>query len=136
MSAQPNEGTAERAMPAAGGVAAAAPAAPQKPVPVPPPVKPKEVEEELVPKVTRRGLFSAVGLGWLAFTGATAATLIGTVRFLFPNVLFEPPLQFKVGSPSEYGEGQVEEKYKETQWAKMAAQRLTELSASATLPGR
>ena len=31
---------------------------------------------------------------------------------------------------------QVEEKYKQTQWAKLAAQRLTELSASATLPGR
>ncbi|MBI1849156.1 MAG: ubiquinol-cytochrome c reductase iron-sulfur subunit [Planctomycetes bacterium] len=61
----------------------------------------------------RRGFFSSLGIGWLAFTGATAATLVGTVRFLFPNVLFEPPLQFTVGFPDEYAEGQVETKYKE-----------------------
>jgi cytochrome b6-f complex iron-sulfur subunit len=88
---------------------AAAPAA----KPAAPAHAPAPTEEELIPKLDRRGFFSSLGLGWLFFTGATAATLVGTVRFLFPNVLFEPPLQFKVGFPDEYGEGQVEEKYKE-----------------------
>ncbi len=91
-------------------VKAAAPAAGH---PAPAPAAQGDVEQELVPKVTRRGFFSSLGVGWLAFTGATAATLLGTVRFLFPNVLFEPPLVFKVGYPAEYADGQVEEKYKD-----------------------
>ena len=52
---------------------------------------------------------------WLGFT-ALAATLglwtLGTARFMFPNVLTEPPSKFKVGFPSDFPPGQVEEKFK------------------------
>lgn len=36
-------------------------------------------------------------------------------RFLFPNVLYEPPAQFKAGPPTEYPPGQVDERFKESQ---------------------
>ncbi len=54
--------------------------------------------------VTRRSAI-ALGLGWAAFLGASAAATAGTVRFMFPNVTFEPPQQFKVGFPSAYSVG-------------------------------
>ena len=40
-----------------------------------------------------------MGLAWGAFTAASAAALAATGRFMFPNVLNEPPQQFKAGSP-------------------------------------
>jgi cytochrome b6-f complex iron-sulfur subunit len=52
-----------------------------------------------------------LGLGWGAFVGALGAAGAGCVRFLFPNVTFEPPQQFKVGFPSAFAEG-VDEKFK------------------------
>jgi len=72
---------------------------------VPPPAKPGEGEG-----VDRRGAL-ILSLGWAGFIGATAASLAGTVRFLFPNVTFEPPQQFKVGFPSSFSRG-VSERYK------------------------
>ena len=35
-------------------------------------------------------------------------------RFLFPNVLYEPPTTFKVGPPEEFGVGMVDERFKES----------------------
>ena len=42
-------------------------------------------------EVDRRSFLSALGFGWAAFTAATAGILGAMGRFLFPNVLFEPP---------------------------------------------
>jgi cytochrome b6-f complex iron-sulfur subunit len=53
-----------------------------------------------------------LGLAWGAFSAASAAALAATGRFMFPNVLNEPPQQFKAGFPSEYGMG-VDERWKE-----------------------
>jgi len=53
-----------------------------------------------------------MGLAWGAFSAASAAALAATGRFMFPNVLNEPPQQFKAGFPSEYGIG-VDERWKE-----------------------
>ena len=61
------------------------------------------------PLLTRRAW---MGLAWGAFTAASAAALAATGRFMFPNVLNEPPQQFKAGLPSEYGAG-VDERWKE-----------------------
>ncbi|MCZ6596508.1 MAG: ubiquinol-cytochrome c reductase iron-sulfur subunit [Planctomycetota bacterium] len=33
-------------------------------------------------------------------------------RFMFPNVLYEPPQEFKVGFPDEFAIGQVDERFK------------------------
>jgi cytochrome b6-f complex iron-sulfur subunit len=53
-----------------------------------------------------------MGLAWGAFSAASAAALAATGRFMFPNVLNEPPQQFKAGFANEYGIG-VDERWKE-----------------------
>ena len=62
---------------------------------------------------SRRGFLSWLVLAWIAFTAAMTAGLTALTRFLFPNVLFEPPSTFKAGPPSEYGIGIVDERWKE-----------------------
>jgi cytochrome b6-f complex iron-sulfur subunit len=56
--------------------------------------------------VTRRS-FVRLTLGWLASAFAVVASTAGTVRFLVPNVLFEPSQRFKVGKPDDYPDGSV-----------------------------
>ena len=63
--------------------------------------------------VSRRGFLSWISAGWLAFAALTTGTLIGTVRFLFPNVLFEPPQTFRAGLPEEYTVGNVSTRFKD-----------------------
>jgi len=65
--------------------------------------------DDMSPLLTRRAW---IGLAWGAFTAASAAALAATGRFMFPNVLNEPPQQFKAGFPGEYGPG-VDERWKE-----------------------
>ena len=65
--------------------------------------------DDTSPLLTRRAW---MGLAWGAFSAATAAALAATGRFMFPNVLNEPPQQFKGGFPNEYGMG-VDERWKE-----------------------
>jgi len=60
--------------------------------------------------VDRRGALT-LALGWAGFTAAAGAMGGAVVRFMFPNVTFEPPQQFKVGFPSAFAVG-VSEKYK------------------------
>jgi cytochrome b6-f complex iron-sulfur subunit len=36
---------------------------------------------------------------------------LGTARFMFPNILTEPPSRFKVGFPDTFAPGQVETKF-------------------------
>jgi cytochrome b6-f complex iron-sulfur subunit len=65
--------------------------------------------DDTSPLLTRRAW---MGLAWGAFSAASAAALAATGRFMFPNVLTEPPQQFKAGFPNEYGMG-VDERWKE-----------------------
>ena len=65
-------------------------------------------------EVTRRGLFSTLGMGWALFAGAGALGLGAITRFLFPNVLYEPPQQFKIGFPDEFAIGDVDLRFKAT----------------------
>jgi cytochrome b6-f complex iron-sulfur subunit len=50
--------------------------------------------------------------GWLTFSAAMAAMTLMTVRFMFPNVLAEPPSTIKIGLPSRYEPEDVSERYK------------------------
>jgi cytochrome b6-f complex iron-sulfur subunit len=116
--------------PAAAGAHAARPAAPRPaaaPIPdlagrtttaaaasakAPAPAATKATErdpDDTSPLLTRRAW---MGLAWGAFSAASAAALAATGRFMFPNVLNEPPQQFKAGFPNEYGMG-VDERWKE-----------------------
>jgi len=56
--------------------------------------------------VSRRGFFQ-LSIGWLAASFAAAATAVATVRFLVPNVVFEPDQRFKAGAPDDYPDGSV-----------------------------
>lgn len=52
----------------------------------------------------------AIGFSSLAVTHLL--WVLGFARFMFPNILTEPPTRFRVGFPDEYAPGQVQEKYK------------------------
>ncbi len=56
-------------------------------------------------------LGSFFGLGSTAMATTFGLWTLGTARFMFPNVLTEPPSRFKVGFPSNFTPGQVETKF-------------------------
>ena len=62
--------------------------------------------------IERRGFFKWLSIGWLAFTAATGGFFTVLIRFLFPNVLFEPPQSFKIGLPEEFEIGKVDLRFK------------------------
>lgn len=55
---------------------------------------------------SRRDFFG-LALGWLAAGFAVAASSVAAVKFLTPNVLYEPSLRFKAGRPGDYADGSV-----------------------------
>ena len=61
----------------------------------------------------RRFMKWSLPVGWAAFSAATASSLLATGRFMFPNVLFEPPQAFKAGFPGEYNVGEVDVRWKD-----------------------
>ena len=63
--------------------------------------------------VPRRAFLSWMGIAWTAFTASMVATATATGRFMFPNVLFEPPTSFKAGLPDEIQPEQVDERFKQ-----------------------
>jgi len=65
-------------------------------------------------EVSRRGFFSWAAVAWVGFTAAIGGCVTAFNRFLFPNVLYEPPTTFKVGPPEEFGLGMVDERFKES----------------------
>jgi len=62
---------------------------------------------------SRRSFLSWMSIAWMAFTASMLAAGTATARFMFPNVLFEPPSTFRAGTPDEYQVGLVDERYKE-----------------------
>jgi cytochrome b6-f complex iron-sulfur subunit len=77
------------------------PAAPAKPAAAKPPAK----------GVTRRA-FNWFAFGMTTMSLALVGMLLGTIRFLFPNVLSEPPSKFKVGDPRQFEVNKVVERFK------------------------
>lgn len=86
-------------------------------------------------KVTRRAtLVGGLLAGWgLFLTGATAGTL-GIVRFLMPNVLYEPPATFKAGPPSNFAVG-VDETFKDSNATWIVRAESDPLSGRDGVPG-
>ena len=60
----------------------------------------------------RKSFIGWLSIGWLAFVGATGGFFTVMIRFLFPNVLFEPPQSFKIGFPEEFEIGKVDIRFK------------------------
>jgi cytochrome b6-f complex iron-sulfur subunit len=65
-------------------------------------------------KLTRRGLFGTAFLGWGAFLTAAGVGNLGLVRFLFPNVSFEAPQEFRCAPPTKFARDTVDESWKES----------------------
>jgi cytochrome b6-f complex iron-sulfur subunit len=94
---------------------------PEKPRVVVPPMPAKPEYAKPKPKTaaddSRRRFFADVMLGSFLGIGMTSMATtfglwtLGTARFMYPNVLMEPPSKFKVGFPSNFAPGQVETKF-------------------------
>ena len=82
--------------------------APPKPAPAAKPAAPAAKTS-----MPRRSFLSWMTLAWTAFTATNLAAATPTGRFMFPNVLFEPPPTFKAGFPNEIQVGQVDERFKQ-----------------------
>ncbi|MGD9646153.1 MAG: ubiquinol-cytochrome c reductase iron-sulfur subunit [Pirellulales bacterium] len=107
---------------------AAPAAASEKAKRVAPPMPPKPEyaakkpgEKKAVETEERRGFLGAffgafmgsfLGLGFTSLAATNALWGLGTARFMFPNVLIEPPSTFKVGPPTDFPPGGVSEKFK------------------------
>lgn len=61
--------------------------------------------------MSRRGFFSWAAVAWVGFTAAIGGCVTAMGRFMFPNVLFEPPTTFKVGFPQDFGVGIVDTRF-------------------------
>ena len=108
--------------PAAGASMASAPpstavtASPPKP-PTPParPAAPAKAGDK--GQSRRFFLFTLFGswisVAWVALSASMLGLTLGTVRFLFPNVLSEPPSSFRAGNVGNYEENRVDDRFKE-----------------------
>jgi cytochrome b6-f complex iron-sulfur subunit len=63
------------------------------------------------PDMSRRGFFSWAAVAWVGFSAAIGGCVTAMGRFMFPNVLFEPPTTFKAGFPRDFGEGVVDTRF-------------------------
>jgi cytochrome b6-f complex iron-sulfur subunit len=61
----------------------------------------------------RRSFIKWFALGWAAFAAVIAGYGTLVLRYLFPNVLFEPKQSFRAGYPNEYSIGEVSERFKD-----------------------
>ncbi len=92
-------------------------AAPQLRLPTKPAAKPAVVNQGRrgVLLAAANGLISLVAtpfaLAWTTLATTTAAWVLAVARFMFPNVLVEPPTRFKIGPPSDYPPGTVSTKW-------------------------
>jgi len=121
--AQP--GPMTKAEAAAKAVAPVAPAGKKKltvpPMPAKPDyARPTPAATAVRPGATRRSFFAAAGgvlfgsalaIGFTSLAATHLMWLLGLARFMFPNILIEPPTRFKVGFPDSLAPGQVETKF-------------------------
>ncbi|MCG3153880.1 MAG: Cytochrome b6-f complex iron-sulfur subunit [bacterium] len=59
--------------------------------------------------MSRRNFLSRAG--WVAFFSFLGTMLLGSLRYMFPRVLFEPSTLFKAGLPDDYPVGAVSTKW-------------------------
>ena len=62
---------------------------------------------------TRRRLLGL--LGWGSLISFCGGVTVGSVRFFFPRILYEPPRQFMAGKPEDYQTGEVSTRMKKEQ---------------------
>ncbi len=105
-----------------------APPMPEKPAYAKPVAPRTGVAKGAIAEATRRGFFARVGgfFSWLLATtlgsflavGFTSLAVVGGLwtlgfaKFMFPNILTEPPSRFKVGFPADFSADSVTTKFK------------------------
>ena len=104
-------GAEDKASPVVKSSGPAKPKFPKKPVAA---GKPKAAKADDIP---RRGFLlglvaTPLALAWTIMTATAGVSLLAVARFMFPNVLVEPPMRFKIGPPSDYPPGTVSTKFK------------------------
>ncbi len=62
--------------------------------------------------INRREFFSYLSIGWITFAAAAGGMLSLIFRFLYPNVVFEPAMDFIAGTPDDFNDG-VDERWKD-----------------------
>jgi cytochrome b6-f complex iron-sulfur subunit len=97
--------------------AAAAPPKPTMPAkPAPPakaPAKTDSGRRIFIISAAATFFGSWAAIAWTSLVASVLGMVLGTVRFLFPNVLSEPPSRVKVGFPDTYEDGKVVERFKD-----------------------
>ncbi|QDU97003.1 QcrA and Rieske domain-containing protein [Lignipirellula cremea] len=100
----------------AGKPAVVAPPMPQKPAyaqpRAPQPVADGSTRRGFMAAITGTLFGSSLAIGFTALSLTNVLWVLGLARFMFPNILTEPPTKFKVGFPGDLAPGQVETKYK------------------------
>lgn len=80
------------------------------PIPKPQPPKPPAPSHDNT--LDRRSFIKWLAIGWAAFAAVMGGYLTLVLRYLFPNVLFEPKQSFRAGFPDDYVVGEVSERFK------------------------
>jgi cytochrome b6-f complex iron-sulfur subunit len=100
--------------PPATAVTAAPPAPPKAPPPPRPPAPAKAAAKGTDRRFFLTALFGSwFAIAWTTFTASMIGLTLGTVRFLFPNVLSEPPSSFRAGQATNYEDNRVDDKFKD-----------------------
>ena len=92
-------------------------------------------QEPVLPEtMDRRTFLKILVLGWAAFAAVVAGFGTMLVRYLFPNVLFEPKQTFTAGFVSDYTVGEVSERFKKKYavWIVRDSEKLYALSTVCT----
>ena len=53
----------------------------------------------------RREFLRSMGVGWGGIAVLAGLSTLGLIKFLLPNVLYEPPAKYRVGLPERFPEG-------------------------------
>ena len=62
--------------------------------------------------ITRASFISVISFGWLAFVAGIGGFATALIRMFFPNVSFEPPMEFKIGYAEDFEIGKVDLRFK------------------------
>ena len=62
--------------------------------------------------ISRSKFISVLSLGWVAFIAGVGGFFTSLGRMFFPNVSFEPPMEFKIGYVDDFEIGKVDLRFK------------------------
>jgi cytochrome b6-f complex iron-sulfur subunit len=73
----------------------------------------KQNQPNINEPMQRREFIKWSAVGWTAFLAVIGGYGTLILRYLFPNVLFEPKQSFRAGRPEDYTPGEISERFKD-----------------------